>query len=126
MRTAALTALEREDAYLPRRLADAMVALQAGAAAEDPAVVRELLGTATDISGPLLDRLHDDVVARIAGLLRATGVEAQWRGAGLSADQLAEHLYLITPAVAQSGRDGTQQYEALYTAALIVARGHCG
>ncbi|WP_433873155.1 TetR/AcrR family transcriptional regulator [Saccharopolyspora sp. CA-218241] len=126
VRTAALTALEREDVDLPQRLALAMTALHGGAVDADRAVVRELLQTAADISGPLLDRLHDDVVAEIADLLRVTGVEAQWRDAGLSATELAEHLYLINPAVAQSGSDTARQYEALHTAARIITRGHSG
>ncbi|WP_394425432.1 hypothetical protein [Streptomyces sp. SGAir0957] len=86
----------------------------------------ELLGAAANVSGPLLDKLHDDVVDRVADLLRDSGVEDAWRDAGLNAVDLAEHLYLITPAVAQSGGDLARQYQALHTAARIVTRGRSG
>ncbi|MFE5998839.1 TetR/AcrR family transcriptional regulator [Streptomyces sp. NPDC056454] len=123
VRTATLTALEREDADLTQRLADAMAALHGSAAGADRDVVGELLAAAADVSGPLLDRLHDNVVDRVADLLRDSGVEDAWRDAGLNAVDLAEHLYLITTAVAQSGGDLTRQYQALHTAARIATRG---
>lgn len=126
VRTATLTALEREDADLAQRLADAMAALHGSAAGADRDVVGELLGAAANVSGPLLDKLHDDVVDRVADLLRDSGVEDAWRDAGLNAVDLAEHLYLITPAVAQSGGDLARQYQALHTAARIVTRGRSG
>ncbi|MFJ9427721.1 TetR/AcrR family transcriptional regulator [Streptomyces sp. NPDC101249] len=126
VRTAALTALEREDADLAQRLADAMAALHGSAAGADRDVVGELLRAAADVSGPLLDKLHDDVVDRVADLLRDSGVEDAWRDAGLNAVDLAEHLYLITPAVAQSGGDLSRQCRALHTAARIVTRGRSG
>ncbi|MFI7325005.1 TetR/AcrR family transcriptional regulator [Streptomyces rubiginosohelvolus] len=126
VRTATLTALEREDADLTQRLADAMAALHGSAAGADRDVVGELLAAAADVSGPLLDRLHDDVVDRVAALLRDSGVEDAWRDAGLNAVDLAEHLYLITTAVAQSGGDLTRQYQALHTAARIATRGRSG
>ncbi|MFB8106828.1 TetR/AcrR family transcriptional regulator [Streptomyces sp. NPDC056007] len=126
VRTATLTALEREDADLTQRLADAMAALHGSAAGADRDVVGELLAAAADVSGPLLDRLHDNVVDRVADLLRDSGVEDAWRDAGLNAVDLAEHLYLITTAVAQSGGDLTRQYQALHTAARIATRGRSG
>ncbi|MGW4840392.1 TetR/AcrR family transcriptional regulator [Streptomyces globisporus] len=126
VRTATLTALEREDADLTQRLADAMAALHGSAAGADRDVVGELLAAAADVSGPLLDRLHDNVVDRVAALLRDSGVEDAWRDAGLNAVDLAEHLYLITTAVAQSGGDLTRQYQALHTAARIATRGRSG
>ncbi|MXG30316.1 TetR/AcrR family transcriptional regulator [Streptomyces sp. YIM 132580] len=126
VRTATLTALEREDADLTQRLADAMAALHGNAAGADRDVVGELLAAAADVSGPLLDRLHDNVVDRVADLLRDSGVEDAWRDAGLNAVDLAEHLYLITTAVAQSGGDLTRQYQALHTAARIATRGRSG
>ncbi|RLL69770.1 TetR/AcrR family transcriptional regulator [Streptomyces sp. Z26] len=126
VRAAALAALAREDTALERRLADAVSALNGEAAGASSSTLAELLRTATTLGGPLLEGLHDDVTAAVADLLRRTGVAALWQDAGLSAEQLAEHLYLMASAVASSDSTAAEQRAALDVAARLVTRGHPG
>lgn len=126
VRAAALAALDHEGRAPADRLADALTALNGDATGASGVVIRELLQETAGVSGPLLDRLRGDVTAAIADLLRRTGIAERWQDAGLTADELAEHLYLIPPAVALDGQDAAEQRRALYTAARVITRGHPG
>jgi AcrR family transcriptional regulator len=126
VRAAALAALEQEERAPADRLADALTALNGDTTGASGVVIRELLQETAGVSGPLLDRLRDDVTAAIADLLRRTGIAERWQDAGLTAGELAEHLYLIPSAVALAGQDAAEQRRALYTAARVIARGHPG
>lgn len=124
VRAAALAALGREELDPTDRLSDALTALNGNTAGASGTVMRELLQESANLSEPLLERLHDDVVRAIADLLQRNGIAALWQDIGLTAEELAEHLYLIPPAVALSGGDAAELRQALYTAARIITRGH--
>lgn len=59
----------------------------------------ELLEAATARVGPALEELEQGFIADVARVLRAAGVAARWKSAGISARDLAEHLYATSCGV---------------------------
>lgn len=52
----------------------------------------ELLATAAELVGPLVEAFDEEIRADLVRTLRAEGVPARWEAEGLSANELAEHL----------------------------------
>ncbi|ACU37262.1 TetR/AcrR family transcriptional regulator [Actinosynnema pretiosum subsp. pretiosum] len=123
VREAALAELGRVDAPLERRVASALEALHGEAATASSASVGELLRAAAEVGGPLLARLHDDVVAALVDVLETSGVAGAWRPGGVGAEELAEHLYLVSSAVKQLDAPVDVQLARLRVAVRIVLRG---
>ena len=92
-RATASAALADEGRTLAGRLTGALTALHGPSAAS----VHELLGA------PLLDPVRRDVAAGIADLLRHNGIDALWQEAGVTADELAEHLLVVAAGAGQAG-----------------------
>jgi AcrR family transcriptional regulator len=126
VRTAALAALERADLSVPERLLRALTTLAGDAGGLGGGAASDLLRAADAQAGPLLDQARTEIVAAMAALLERSGAAAPWRDAGLTATDLAEHLYLLHPAVARSGEDPARQRERLAVAVRIVTRGRTG
>lgn len=126
VRTDALAALERPDLSVAERLLRALTALSGEAGGLSGGTAGELLQAANAQAGPLLDQAHGEIVAAMAALLERSGVAARWQDARLTATDLAEHLYLLHPAVVRSGDDPARRREQLAVAVRIVTRGHTG
>lgn len=123
VREAALAELARVGAPVERRVLSALEALHGEAATASSASVSELLRAAAEVSGPLLRRLHDDVVAALVDVLEESGVAGAWEPGGVGAVELAEHLYLVSSAVKQLDAPVDVQRERLRVAVRIVLRG---
>lgn len=110
VRETALTALADGGRTVADRLADALAAVHDSPASTG---LREL-------TGELPARLHHDVVAAIADLVRRNGIESRWHEHDVTADELAEHLF-----TASSGARPDRRREQMAVAVRIVTRGEC-
>ncbi|ADB33006.1 transcriptional regulator, TetR family [Kribbella flavida DSM 17836] len=122
VRSAALAALRREDRELTDRLADAVLALHGDTAGVGGSIMAELLQEAAGVSGPLLDELRAELVAAISEVLRDSGTAARWQDSGLTAEDLAGHLYLMSSATALAADDPAGRRQAVEVAVRIVSR----
>lgn len=120
VRVAALAELDRDDIDLAHRLTGALDALCGGYPTTNSTSVAELLETATALSGPLLEQLRHDVVAAMAELLQRSGIAARWQETGVTATDLAEHLFVASSGITQTYPDAERQRHQLLTAVRIV------
>jgi AcrR family transcriptional regulator len=123
-RAAGQAALARTDLYVEERLLNAFDALHGHAIGKPGSEhMSELLETATLLVGPVFDELEQTLVADVARVLRAAGVADRWKSAGVSAKELAEHLYVTSTGAKH--RPGTHaEYRArMRTAIRIVCSG---
>ena len=88
-------ALADEEKSIEERLLGGFVGVH-GHAVEH---MTELLEAATALVGPALAELEQAFLADVARVLRASGVAARWKSAGISARDLAEHLYATSCGV---------------------------
>ncbi len=117
-------ALAREDLELEERLTGLFVAVHGHAVGSaGPEHWTELLEAAAAIVGDAADQLEASLVADLAKALRATGVAAGWKEAGLSAKELAEHLYATSHGAKHQTKSAAAYRDKMRTAVRLVVRG---
>lgn len=82
----------------------------------------ELLAAAKDLVGPLMQELDAAVVADLTKALRAAGVPARWKDAGLSAKELAEHLMAAFHGAKHQAKSPAELAPKLRVAIALVCR----
>src|SRR5260370_41901981 len=99
-RAAGQAALARADVDVEERLLSAFEAVHGHAIGKHGSEhLNELLETATELVGPVFDELEQGLVADVARALRGGGIADRWKPAGVSAKDLAEHLYVTSYGV---------------------------
>jgi AcrR family transcriptional regulator len=100
MRAAGRAELAREERSVEERLLGAFEAGHGHAIGQAGAEhLSELLEAATALVGPVLEELDKGIVADLARVIRTSGVAAGWAPSGISARELAEHLYATSCGV---------------------------
>lgn len=122
-RRAARDALARDDLEIEARLLGAFEALHADAIGESAALMGELLETAKALVGPAMAELEDEFVADVARVLKSTGIAAGWKEAGVSAKELAEHLYATSSGLKHVVPTVAEYRERMRVALRIACRG---
>jgi len=124
MRALSRAALAQDDQSIEDRLLGAFAALHCGeigrAGAEH---MSELLATSAELIGPVVDELESGLVADVARALRSAGVAARWKPAGLSARDLAEHLYAASYGLKHRVAGPAEYHEHMRVAVRIICRG---
>lgn len=126
MRQAARAALDRGDLTVEQRLVTAFEAFHGhavGTAGDDN--TNELLAAATTLGAPLIHQMQEDFVTDVAGLLTDAGVAARWQPTGISAQDLAGHLY-ATSSGAKDNTTTPEQYRAFMRTAVRIVTGGAG
>jgi AcrR family transcriptional regulator len=85
--------------------------------------MNELLETAAQLVGPVVDEMERALVADVARLLRSAGVAAGWKEAGIGAKDLAEHLCAVSSGVKHRVSTPGDYREQMRIAVRIVCRG---
>lgn len=124
-RTAARTALAGDGAEdLEDRLLAAFIAIHGHAIGQPGAEhMPELLATTLQILGPVFTDMEAGFVADLARTLRSAGVAAAWKPAGVSAKDLAEHLYSASYGVKHRVTTTAEYREHMKIAVRLVCRG---
>ncbi len=123
-RAAGRAALARDDLDVEERLLGAFEAVHAQAIGQMGAEhVTELLETASTLAGPAVTVVEQGLVADVARVLRSAGVAAQWKDAGVSAKDLAEHLSATSHGVKHCVSTSADYRDRMRTAVRIVCRG---
>ena len=124
MRALSRAALAQDDQSIEDQLLGAFAALHCGeigrAGAEH---MSELLATSAQLIGPVVDELESGLVADVARALRSAGVAARWKPAGLSARDLAEHLYAASYGLKHRVAGPAEYHEHMRVAVRIICRG---
>ena len=122
-RAAAQAALARGDADVQDRLLDAFDALHGHAIGRPGSEhMAELLDTAALLVGRVFDELEQSVVADVARVLRAAGVAEKWRASGITARDLAAHLYVTSTGAKHRPGTHADYRDHMRTAIRIVCR----
>ena len=82
----------------------------------------ELLETAAALVGPIVQQLEAEFVTAIAGILARSGVAAAWKRAGVSARELADHLYATSCGLKHAVKTASE-YRARMRIALKIVGG---
>jgi AcrR family transcriptional regulator len=123
-REAGRAALAREDLAIDERLLAAFEAVHGHAIGQIGAEhLGELLETSAQLVGPVVDELDAAIIADLARALRASGVAARWKDAGLSARDLAEHLYAASCGIKHRVTTAADYRPPMRTAIRLVCRG---
>jgi AcrR family transcriptional regulator len=123
-RAAGRSALAREELDVEERLLGAFEAVHGFAIGQAGAEhMNELLETAAQLVGPVADELEQGLVADVARVLRTTGMAARWKDAGVSAKDLAEHLYATSYGAKHCVATNPEYHERMRVAVRIVCRG---
>ncbi|MBL9101094.1 MAG: TetR/AcrR family transcriptional regulator [Myxococcales bacterium] len=82
----------------------------------------ELLATTLQVLGPVYAEMEEGFIADVARTLRAAGLAAAWKDAGVSAKDLAEHLYAASCGVKHRVATAAEYREHMRVAVRIVCR----
>ncbi|MEV0035538.1 TetR/AcrR family transcriptional regulator [Streptomyces sp. NPDC050804] len=124
MRNSVKHALEREDLPVAGRLVEACEAFHGLTVGKvELSHFGELLEAATSFAGPRMREMERDFVADIARLLDRTGHAAPWAEAGISATDLAEHLFAASAGAKYESVTLETYRTRVHVAARIVMRG---
>jgi AcrR family transcriptional regulator len=117
-------ALACEDRDLEDRLLTAFEAFH-GSAVETAAHghMDELLEAATSLVGALFDGMEREFTGAIAAVLSRAGLAAAWRSAGVSAKDLADHLYAASAGIKHAVTTLAAYRARMRIAVKIVVRG---
>jgi AcrR family transcriptional regulator len=117
-------ALDREDLPVEERLLGAFLALKTHGDGSDMSQehMTELLATAVQLIGPVLDELDQTVLADLERVLAASGVAAAWADAGLTARDLAQHLQAASHGLKHSTKTAADYKDRMRVAVRLVAR----
>jgi AcrR family transcriptional regulator len=123
-RAAGRAALDREELDVEERLLGAFDAVHGHAIAQPGAEhMNELLETSVQLIGPVVAELEQGILSDVARVLRSAGVAARWKGAGLSAKDLAEHLHATSYGVKHRVATPADYHDRMRVAVRIVCRG---
>lgn len=123
-REAGRAALAREDVDVEERLLGAFEAVHGFSVGQAAAEhMSELMETAAQLVGPVDAEMEQGLVADVARVLRATGVASGWKEAGVSAKELAEHLYATSYGAKHCVSTNPDYRERMRVAVRIVCRG---
>jgi len=120
-------ALAREDLDVEDRLLGAFEAMHGMAVGSEN--LDELLATATQLVGPVgpvgpvVRELHEAFVSDVGRALRSAGVAAQWKEAGVSAKDLAEHLSAASCGIKHKVKTLAEFRDGMRIALRLVCRG---
>jgi AcrR family transcriptional regulator len=117
--------LKRDDLAIEDRLLGAFVAFKShGASGDMPREhLDELLATATQLVGPVIAELEQTVTADLTQFLQSTGVAAEWKAAGLTAKDLAQHLYAASHGIKHQVQTLAEYKDRMRVAVRLVCRG---
>lgn len=120
-------ALKREDLTIEERLLGAFVAFKSHAGGDMPREhLDELLLTATQLVGPVIEELEQTVIADVTQFLQSSGVAAEWKAAGLTAKDLAQHLYAASHGIKHQVQTLAEYKERMRVAVRLVCRTPAG
>jgi AcrR family transcriptional regulator len=123
-RAAGQAALAQTDLKIEERLLNAFEAVHGHVIGKPGSEhMNELLETATALVGPVFDELEQGLVADVARVLRAAGLADKWKPAGVSAKDLAEHLYAASYGVKHRVSTREDYRDRMRIAVRIVCRG---
>jgi AcrR family transcriptional regulator len=121
MRVEAREALAREDLDIEDRLLGAFEAVCSKAPGSEN--LDEVLATTAALVGPVVRELEEAMVADVARVLRAAGVAARWKEAGVSAKDLAEHLWAVSDGIKHKVKTPAEYRDRMRVAVRLVCRG---
>ena len=123
-RAAVRAALAREELDVEERILGAFEAAHAQAIGLPASGhMNELFETAAQLVGPSVAEVEQGLVADVARVLRAAGVAATWKDAGVSAKELAEHLQATSYGLKHQATTPAAYREGMRVAVRIVCRG---
>jgi AcrR family transcriptional regulator len=124
LRAAFRSALARDDLDVEERVLAAFEAVNAHSVEKMTAEhMNELLEAATALVGGELERLDGENVSDLAKALQRAGVTGKWKGAGISAHALADHLYTTSIGVKHRVSTQAEYRERMRIAVRLVCRG---
>jgi AcrR family transcriptional regulator len=120
-------ALARDELPVDERVLGAFVALKShiGGHEAPPSQehMNELFATAVQLVGPVIEELDKALVADLARVLQASGVGSQWKGAGLSAKDLARHLQAASHGIKHQTHSVAEYKDRMRVAVRLVCLG---
>jgi AcrR family transcriptional regulator len=123
-RAAGRAALAREELDVEERLLGAFEAVHGLAIGQEGAEhMNELMETAAQLVGPVTREMEQGLVADVTRVLRSTGVAARWKDAGVSAKDLAEHLYATSYGAKHCVSTSPEYHDRMRVAVRVVCRG---
>lgn len=119
--------LKREDLTIEERLLGAFVAFKSHAGGDMPREhLDELLLTATQLVGPVIEELEQTVIADVTQFLQSSGVAAEWKAAGVTAKDLAQHLYAASHGIKHQVQTLAEYKDRMRVAVRLVCRAPAG
>jgi AcrR family transcriptional regulator len=126
-RAASQSALARTDLAIDERLLAAFAAMHGEVIAQrDAEHLDELLTTAAQMVGPVVETLEQDFAADIAGVLGDGGIAARWSTAGVSARDLAEQLCATSYGLKHHATSPAEYLDRMRIAIRLVCQGTPG
>lgn len=123
-RIAGTAALDREELRVEERLLGAFEALHAdGIGRPESTHLSELLETAAELVGPVIQELETRLLGDVARVLRTAGVAARWKDAGISAKDLADQLCATSLGLKSRATTRADYRKGMETAIQLVCRG---
>ena len=123
-RTKMRAALERDDLAIEDRLLGAFVAFKSHAGGDEmPSEhLDELISTANQLVGPAFEELEQGIVGDLTRFLQSSGIAAEWRGTGLTARELAQHLHAASHGIKHQVRTLAEYRDRMQIAVRVVCR----
>jgi hypothetical protein len=82
--------------------------------------------TATQLVGPVIEELEQTVIADVTQFLQSSGVAAEWKAAGLTAKDLAQHLYAASHGIKHQVQTLAEYKDRMRVAVRVVCRTPAG
>jgi AcrR family transcriptional regulator len=124
LRAEAKISLVREDLDLEERMLGAFAAMHGKSVGAEH--LGELIATTAALVGPVFREAEEALVVDIALTLRAAGIAERWEKAGVSANELAEHLSKASNGIKHSAQTLAEYLDRMRIAVRIVCRGASG
>lgn len=121
MRARAREVLSREDMDIEERLLGAFDAMYARGVGTEH--LDELIMTTAELVGSIVRELEEALDADVARVLRAAGVAARWKDAGVSVTDLADLLSTASNGIKRTAKTPAEYLRRLRTVIRIVCRG---
>jgi AcrR family transcriptional regulator len=122
-RAAGRAALARRELSIEERVLEMFVAIHGGLIGRLGEHMSELMIAANQLVGAAVSELEQEQAADLVRLLRSEGVAAAWKGGGLSAKDLAEHLIAASFGIKYRVSEPDDYRAQMRTAVQIVCRG---
>jgi AcrR family transcriptional regulator len=117
--------LAREDAGIEERLAGAFAALHAQSDGSQMSLehMNEIVATAWQLIGPVLEDFEQTVRKELTRAIQSGGDAIAWRGAGLTAKALAQHLQAVSHGLKHYAKTPAEYQAGIRTAVRLVCGG---